>query len=489
MILAFDIGTTVLKGALLSEDGEFLSLSSRNMSLRDTLESGFYESDSGEWIESFCSVSAELLSNFDKNRLRAVVISGNGPTLVPVAKDGTFLEPVMSWIDRRGTKQSEKIGQVQDFVIDPTFYLPKAMWIADNLPEVYEKTGFFLSCPESMAFWLTGTAVTILPGLKFEKYFWSDKLLSDLGLDKNKFPDFVKPGHVTGSISKSAAAASGLPEGIPVVSAGPDFVVTLLGTAAVYPGRACDRSGTSEGINLCTETYVEDPRLMGYGHVVEPLYNVSGIISTSGKALEWIKAQLTPSGTDVSADYSVFIDAAASSPSGADGLLFLPYLAGERAPHWDPSARGAFLGLGLHHDRCDMIRAVLESTGYAMRDVIEVMTENGGRVDEMRITGGPSKSGLWNQIKADITGRRLLVPESTESELLGNLVIALRALGDTDELAASADRIVRIKDVYEPDAGRHAIYSEYFELYRESYRLLKPLFGPLAAARERTEEE
>lgn len=483
MILAFDIGTTVLKGALLTEEGEFLGLASRAMSLCDTAESGCYEAESGEWIKAFCSVSAELLADGDPGLLRAVVISGNGPTLVPVSKDGTFLEPVMSWMDRRGTKQSEKIGRLQDFVIDPTFYLPKAMWIADNLPQVYAETEFFLSCPESMAYWLTGEAVTVLPGLKFEKYFWNDKLLSAAGMDKSKFPDYVKPGHITGKINSHAAAVAGLPEGLPVVSAGPDFVVTLLGTAAVYPGRACDRAGTSEGINLCTENYVEDQRLMGYGHVVEPWYNVSGIISTSGKALEWIKAQLG------SADdsYSFFLEAAASSAAGSDGLLFLPYLAGERAPHWNPAARGAFIGLGLHHDRGDMIRAVLESTGYAMRDVIEVMAETGGRVDELRITGGPSKSPLWNQIKADITGKRLLVPESTESELLGNLVIALRALGDTDELSESADRIVRIQNIYEPDTARNGMYSEYFQLYRDSYRNLKDIFGSLGALRKKEE--
>ena len=481
MILAFDIGTTVLKGALLTEEGEFKGLAARSMSLCDTTESGCYEAESGEWIEAFCSVTAELLADCDKNLLRAVVISGNGPTLVPVSKDGTFLEPVMSWMDRRGTAQSAKIGEVQDFVIDPTFYLPKAMWIADNLPHVYEETEFFLSCPESMAFWLTEVAVTILPGLKFEKYFWSDNLLEATGMDKAKFPDFVKPGHITGVVNKSAAALSGLPVGLPVVSAGPDFVVTLLGTAAVYPGRACDRAGTSEGINLCTESYIEDPRLMGYGHVVEPWYNVSGIISTSGKALEWLKENLNSS----KEDYGFFLEAASESAAGCDGLLFLPYLAGERAPHWDPAARGAFIGLGLHHSRGDMIRAVIESTGYAMRDVIDVMAENGGRVDELRITGGPSKSELWNQIKADITGRRLLVPESTESELLGNLAIALRSLGDTDELSECADRIVRIKDTYEPDAARHSMYSEYFELYRESYRNLKDIFGSLGAIRNK----
>ena len=479
MIIVFDIGTTVLKGAVLTGEGGFVSFASRTLSFCDTAESGCYEAESGEWIEAFCSAASELLMNVDASGLRAVVISGNGPTLVPVAADGTFLEPVMSWMDRRGTEQSKRIGEMQDFVIDPTFYLPKAMWIADNLPGVYEQTNVFLSCPESMAYWLTGEAVTILPGLKFEKYFWSDELLSKTGMDKDKFPAFVKPGHLTGRVSSSASTLSGLPEGLPVVSAGPDFLVTLLGTAAVRPGRACERAGTSEGINLCTESYVEDPRLMGYGHVVEPLYNVSGIISTSGKALEWIRDRLD----SADRDYNSFLEPATEARAGCDGLVFLPYLAGERAPHWDPAARGAFIGLSLGHGRGEIIRSVLESTGFAVRDVIDVMAENGACVNELRITGGPSKSGLWNQIKADITGRRLLVPESSESELLGNLVLGLRALGDDSGLADCADRVVRIRDVYEPDLSKYEMYTDLFEVYKESYRKLKGIFSDLAEFR------
>ena len=478
MILVFDIGTTVLKGALLTGQGVFRGFASRPMSLCSTAESGCYESDSGEWITAFRQVAEELIGAAGSSEIRAAAVSGNGPTLVPVSRDGTFLEPIMSWMDRRGTAQSKKLQDMLGYWLDPTFYLPKAMWIADNLPSVYEQTEYFLSCPESMAYWLTGEAVTVLPGVRFKKYFWTEELLTRLELDSDKFPPFVKAGHITGKVTAKAASESGLPEGLPVISAGPDFVVTLIGTAAVYPGRACDRAGTSEGINLCTAEFIEDRRLLAYGHVVEPYYNLSGIISTSGKAVEWIKDKLDC----INLDFDEFFMGAEKVAPGSDGLLFLPYLTGERAPIWDPAARGAFIGLSLGHGRAEMVRAVLESIGYAMRDVIDVMTEIGGKVEELRITGGPSKSDLWNQIKADITGCRILVPESTESELLGNLVLALRALGDEESLAEAADRIVKIKKTFEPDPYRHEIYSGYFDLYRASYRGLKDIFSGLNTA-------
>lgn len=484
MIAAYDIGTTVLKGALLSEEGEFLAFSSRKLEMINTGKPGYYEADPHQWKQAVNEITTENLAAVGPGSdVRAAIISGNGPTLVPVSHSGEFLSPVMSWMDRRGTAETARIKEVSGRYLDPTFYLPKALWLAKNRPDVYAETGHFLSCPESLLFWLTGEAVTVLPGSHFLQYFWDKKLLGDLGLDSDKFPEFTKPGKLTGTVSAAGALASGLPQGMPVISAGADFIVSLLGTGAVYPGRACDRAGTSEGINLCTEITISDPRLMWYGHVVEPWYNISGIISTSGRAFDWIK-DVTGAGSLRNDELDAEADQARP---GADRLLFLPYLTGERAPLWDPNARGAFIGLGLNHTRKEMVRAVLESVGFAMRDVIEVMAEHGAQIDDLRITGGPSKSALWNQIKADITGKNLLVPESTESELLGDLALALYGLGDTDNLAETADSIVKISKIYEPRKENRGLYEDMFELYRGSYNGLKNIFSNLA--RKENEEK
>ena len=477
MIATYDIGTTVIKGALLAENGEFLAYSSQTLDMVKNGVAGHYEADPLQWKQAFREITAHNLKQVGPGAdVRAAIISGNGPTLVPVSHNGEFLSPVMSWMDRRGTAETARIKEVSRQYLDPTFYLPKALWLAKNRPDVYAETEHFLSCPESMLFWLTGEAVTILPGSHFLQYFWDDALLESLSLDRAKVPGFSKPGKMIGKVSDAGAAASGLPQNLPVISAGADFVVSLLGTGAVYPGRACDRAGTSEGINLCTEIKIADSRLMWYGHVVEPWYNISGIISTSGRAFDWVK-DVTGAGNMRNDE----LDAeAAQARPGADRLLFLPYLTGERAPLWDPNARGAFIGLGLNHTRKDMVRAVLESVGFAMRDVIEVMAEHGARIDDLRITGGPSKSALWNQIKADITGKNLLVPESTESELLGDLALALYGLGDTDDLAETADSIVKISKVYEPCVETRGLYEDMFGLYRGAYGGLKDIFSSLS---------
>lgn len=481
MILAFDFGTTVLKGALLSEKGELKRFSSRELEMVQKKNGGLYEADPVQWKSSFKQIAAELLSERDViPSIRAVAVSGNGPTLVPVGMGGESLNPVMSWMDRRATAEARLIKEMGDFYIDPTFYLPKALWLYRNMPDIYEKTRYFLSCPESIIFWLTGEAITILPGSRFEKYYWSPELIGKLGLDNSKFPEFAKPGTSPGRVTAVGAAESGLPEGIPVVASGPDFIVSLLGTATVSPGRACDRAGTSEGINLCTESFITDPRLMGYGHVIEPWFNVSGIISTSGRALDWIKNVVSSRDQE----YKDFLGKIGGISPGSNRLIFLPYLAGERAPIWDPEAAGAFVGLRLSHGKEEMVKAVLESTGYAMRDVIEVMAENGAEITDLRLTGGPSMSDDWNQIKADITGKNLLVPESTEAALIGDLALALHAIGDSDNLADTAERLVRIKKVYEPRREKREIYNDMFNIYRKTYIGLKQVFNQLANIKE-----
>jgi len=477
MILVFDIGTTVLKGALLSEEGEFRCLASRSLKMTQSSKVDYYEADTAQWKMAFREISTELLAGQGvASLIRAVAVSGNGPTLVPVDSRGEFLKPVMTWMDRRGTAESAAIREVQNFYLDPTFYLPKALWLANHRPDIYERTRHFLSCPESITFWLTGEAATVLPGSHFERYFWNDELLEKLGLDNSKFPGFVKPGTIIGKVTASGSIKSGLPVNIPVVAAGPDFIVSQLGTASVYPGRACDRAGTSEGINLCTQNYITDTRLMGYGHIIEPWFNISGIISTSGRAQDWIINAFGYSHLNK----EEFLDETMGVSPGSDKLLFLPYLAGERAPIWDPDAKGAFIGLGLNHGRSEMVKAVLESIGYAMRDILEVMSENGANISELRITGGPAKSAVWNQIKADITGKNILAPESTESELLGDLFLALHSLSDSDNLADTADSMVRIKRIYEPRKENIYIYNEMFNIYRESYSGLKSVFNSLA---------
>jgi xylulokinase len=479
VILTFDIGTSLLKGGIFDASGVLRCRAEVPLHLSDREDPLMHEADANNWISALSLVTAQLElpgASGRRGRIEAVVVSGNGPTLVPVDAKGGPLDFAMTWLDRRGVEEARMIAEVTGRYVDPTFYLPKALWIFRNRPEVYRKTRHFCTCPEFVDLFLTGVARTVLPSEQFTPYIWTPETIERLGMDPQKFPPFIRPGEIVGEVRQEAEELLGIPAGTPVVAGGPDFVMTLLGTATVRPGRVCDRAGTSEGINLCAEQAVEDNRLLCLPHIIKGYTNISGIISTSGKALSWFK---TISGQG-NLDYESLFEDICQVPPGSRSLVFLPYLAGERAPLWDPYARGTFIGLTVNHGRKEMTRAVVEAVGFAIRDVVEVMEENGLEIGELRVTGGQAKSPLWNQIKADITQRKILVPEVQDSELLGDACIGLFALGNYKSLVAASDSLVRIGRSYNPTPELRELYDRLFGLYRASYRGLKEVFSSLA---------
>jgi xylulokinase len=485
MVLAVDVGTTALKAGLFDEAGLLAARAEVPVHLSDREEPLRHEADANNWIGALALAAAQL--QLARSPPEAVVVSGNGPTLVPVGGDGRPLDFAMTWLDRRGVEEARLAAEATGRYVDPSFYLPKALWLFRHKPRLYRDTRHFLSCPEFVDFYLTGEACTVLPSEPFQPYMWTPQALERLGMDPGKFPPFVRPGADIGRVRAQAEEVLGIPAGTPVFAGGPDFIMTLLGTATTSPGRTCDRAGTSEGVNLCTRAPVADRRLLCLPHIIEGFWNVSGIISTSGKALDWFKNAVGGQAGGAVADYDGLFEEVCQVPPGARGLLFLPYLAGERTPLWDPYARGCFIGLTASHGRPEMARAVVESVGFAIRDAIEVMAESGLAVGEMRVTGGQARSPLWNQIRADITGRRILVPEILDSELLGCGIVGLFALGRHRSLEVAAEALVRIRRVHEPRPALAEPYGELFRLYRQSYRGLKDVFASLS--RVQFEEE
>jgi xylulokinase len=473
VILAFDIGTSSVKGGIFSGEGAPLARAEvpvRSKQGRNPLE---HEVEAGQWIEALRSLAGRL--KLAGKSFAALLVSGNGPTLVPVAASGRCLLPAMTWMDRRAQEEAALIASAAGRQLDASFYLPKAVWIQRRRPEIYKQTAYFLTCPDYIDYVLTGEALTVLPDKGFSKLLWEPDLLAALNLEAAKFPPFVAPGVYIGRVTEAGAEATSLPRGTPVYSGGPDFSMSLLGTGAVRPGRACLRSGTSEGLNLCTEDPVSDRRLISLPHIVPPYHNVSGIVSTSGAALDWLARVLGSS----EPDYRRIFAEIQNVPEGARRLLFLPYLAGERSPHWDPLARGSFIGLTLRHGRAEMLRAAAEAVGFALRDIMAVMEENHLKVRELRVTGGQARSGVWNQIKADITQRRLLLPDCNDSELLGAACLGLAALKRHSRPAEAAEAVVKIAAEYEPRPQAERVYSELFHLYQEAYSRLKELFVSL----------
>jgi len=468
MLLTVDIGTSVFKSAVWDFAGNRLAFASAPLSfgLGDGTR---HETDGGQWLRAFGECCIKLGAAVPPASLEALAICGNGPTLVPVLGGPSVGEGAPSvpaakarlWLDRRAQEAARLVSAAVGSFVDPGFLLPKALDIKTNEPELYEKTRHFLGCPELLAYALTGEAKTVFPSDGFERWFWTGGVLERLGLDGEKFPPFVRPGEAFGGLAPSAAALFGFRPGIPVISGGPDFIAAILGSGAVRPGQACNRTGTSDGINACTQTKVDDGRLMCYGHPVKPFWNLSGIVSTTGRAVEWARDLL---GIE---SFESFFLLAQTAPAGSGGAVFLPYLAGERAPVWDPDARGRMCGLGLSTGRAELARSVLEGINFATRDILEIMEEAGAPVDELRVAGTATGSDLANKIKADVTGKPVLVPEQKEAELLGLLAIGSCALGRHASFAEAAGALVRVGRTFEPARETAKLYEDLFGEYRK----------------------
>ena len=466
MLLAIDIGTSVFKSAVWDFEGNRLAFAAAPLSI--SLSDGLrHEADSAQWLRAFEGCCQSLGAQTPLAAVEAVVISGNGPSMTPVfnlpdytGKDlHVSAAPARLWLDRRATEAAAQVSALLGGFVDASFYLPKALDIKTNEPQLYAQTKYFLGCSEFLAYALTGEARTVFPSDGFERWFWDDAALDHFGLDREKFPRFIRPCETYGGLAPSLAARFGFASGIPVISGGPDFFAAILGTGVVRPGQVCDRAGTSEGINACTADRITDRRLMSYRHPVAQFWNLSGIVSTTGKAIEWGCRLL---GIET---YDDFFALAGTAQAGAGGLVFLPYLAGERAPVWDPAARGVLRGLGLSTGRPEFARSVLEGISFAIRDIITIMEEAGAAAAELRVAGAASASAILNRIKADITGKPVLVPQQKEAELLGLAIIGSCALGKNASFAEAASALVHIESEWLPNKENAALYEDLFGEY------------------------
>ncbi len=406
-------------------------------------------------------------------------MSGNGPTIVPLLNEAraegglitTHSAKARLWLDRRASQEAQEVSTLMGSYIDASFFLPKVLYLKREDPLLYEQTQYFLPCSDYINYLFTNAVGATLHAEDGAKWYWTQDAIEQVALEREKFPPLIKSGELVGGVSKLAAQTFGLKEGLPLFSGGPDFIATILGAGVTRPSMVCNRSGTSEGVNLCTAAPIYDKRLLTYKHPVEPYYNLSGVISTSGKAINWAKELLLGEEGKLENFYKLI------TPNRGEELIFLPYLSGERAPIWNPDAKGVLFGLTLESSRNRVARAVVEGVCLALRDVLEVMGESGGEAAVIRVTGGPSESSLLNQMKADVTGVKVEVPTTHEAELVGLAIIGNTALGRFSSLTEGAQEMVRVGESYLPNEKMKATYDHLFKRYRSLYSALKGQWG------------
>ena len=359
------------------------------------------------------------------------------------------------------------------------------MWMRDNRPEIYRRTYKMLNAKDYILFKLTGNFVTEPSDasswclMDQKKQQWSDTLLELAELPKDKLPELRRSVDIAGTVTKEAAALTGLLEGTPVVCGGGDTCCAAVGKGIVKEGVANCCMGTSSWISVAAKEPVcdEGMTVINWAHIVPGYILPNGTMQTGGAALSWAVDNLykdTPA--DKNQIYASVNDEAAASPVGAKDLMFLPYLMGERSPRWNDKAKGMFAGLTLQHDRGDMVRAVLEGVGYNLDIILRTMLENGCQIDKLVMVGGGARNRAWRKILSDIFGLPLQIPEDLEEATsMGAAITAgvgISAFSGFDV----AEQFVRICREKQPDMENHTAYAAYKPLYEDIYRAMEPLF-------------
>lgn len=474
LFLGLDLGTSGLKVGVFDISGNRLASANADYQTL-TPYAGWKEQNPQEWWTACTDATRQVLNKVDSTSVSAICVVGQSPALVCVDKSGESVRPAVIWSDQRAVKEgleiTQRLGPFAQFSL-----LPRLLWLKRNEPVAYHRTRWIFESFEYIAFKLTGKVAAIA----VSEHVWSERHIGALGLEPDKLPtNRVRFGETYGPLLPAAASAWGLRQGLPVIAGTIDAFAAWIGTATVSKGQLCNTAGTSEGIAVVWDKPLSEPqmRAVSVPHVIGKDWIVGGAMSSGGITLDWFVRQFYPQADD---PYIAMANDASAIPAGAEGLLALPYLVGERSPIMDPQARGLFFGISEIHTRAHFSRALLESIAFAVRDVYEVIREMGVEMTEIRVGGGGARMDVLNQIKADVLGQPVLIPEVTESSQLGAAIIASWGANSFTDLSTAAEAMVKVRTVFEPDARSHAIYNQLFALYRRLYEHLKIDFATLS---------
>ncbi len=475
-VLAIDLGTTSAKGGLVALDGRVVASARRSYPIAVGDRPGWAEQDPEIWWNAVAAIGREL-AGFDGAEVVAVALDGHGPTLVAVDDDAQPTRPAITWLDTRATAELDELSAATGLRGWALGVLPAALWVERHDRDAAARSRWYLNTWEFLALRLAGRAATALvPGQAPP----SAVILREAGLASSKIAPPVAAGQVVGGLTPAAAIALGLPAGLPVVAGVVDAFASFHGAGLLAPGDAIDTGGMSGGFGV----YWSDP-VEARGSFCTPaplpgLHVVGGAMAATGRALDWFRDDIL--GGSMTTD--ALIDEAGLVAPGADGLVFLPYLAGERSPIWDPLARGAFVGLTVRHGRGHMTRAILEGAALAIRHVAEPILAAGVTVRDVRVCGGPARSATWNQIKADVTGFTVAVPHELETAVVGSGILGAVGIGAYRDLPSAIGAMTWFDGRIEPRPEVRARYDELFRVYRDLYPALKTILSPLAPAAE-----
>ena len=496
--LGIDVSTTGAKALLIDGDGKVLGTATSPYPL-STPRPLWSEQDPADWWAGTVSSIRQVLEEegVSGNQVEAVGLTGQMHGLVLLDGSGNVLRPAILWNDQRTAEQcdeiTERVGLDDLLSIAGNraltgFTAPKVLWVQEHEPDVYGRVAHLLLPKDYVRYRLTGHYATDKAGAAGTLLFdveardWSRAILDALDIPAQWLPRTYEGPEVTATISGAAAEATGLAAGVPVVGGGGDQAAQAVGVGAVRSGVIALTLGTSGVVFAPAAEPIIEPRgrLHAFCHALPPGsgagWHLMGVMLSAAGSLRWYRDTLLPGES-----YEDVTGPAADVAPGAEGLIFLPYLTGERTPHPDPLARGAFVGLTVRHTRAHMTRALLEGVGFGLRDNMELMREAGlGEVDQVRISGGGARSALWRQILSDILNTPLARVNVTEGASHGAALLAGVGAGAWATVKAACEQTVRVVETTTPRRDQAAFYSGLYPEYQALYPRLKPSFEAVA---------
>jgi sugar (pentulose or hexulose) kinase len=503
-LLGIDVGTTSMKAIVYDEKGSPLATGSQEYNLH-TEAYGIVETDPEIYFSSLKNVMVQIFSQLDKNdnNIQALAISSQAESFITIDEKGKPLRNTIVWLDSRSKKEvsliEKKFGVENIYyttgspVVDTTWASTKLLWMKENEPDLFKNIYKVLFVEDFLIYRLTGNfaanGALYCSSLLYDinKNVWWEDMLDFLGLKTEQFCNLYPSGVKVGVVKKEVAKELGFSNEPIVVSGGMDQACGCIGTGNVSSGIVTENTGSSLNISVTIDKPIFDPkrRVPCQTHVLKGKYIYLPWCTTAGMALKWFRdnfceeqiKQAKLEGKDV---YDVLTWQVHKIPAGSNGIVILPHLSGAMSPEMDGDAKGVICGLSLSSTRDHVIRAFMESIAYMSRANIELLEEAGIEVKEIILSGGASNSKIWNQIKADVFGKKVKTIKNQESCCLGAAILAGVGVGIFKSAQQACKMIISEGDVYEPDHKKVGIYREYYDTYKQLYLKLKPLFKTIA---------
>jgi xylulokinase len=496
-LLGLDVGTGGSRAIVVADDGQVIASATRDHAPFRSPRTGWAEHDPDDWWRASSEAVRAVVSATGKDPIRALGLSGQMHGAVLLDAAGDVLRPAIIWCDQRTGVEcrelTERIGahRVVELTANPAltgFTLPKLLWVRRHEPAIWSKVCSVLLPKDYVRLQLTGERATDMADASGTLLFdvanrrWSDAMLRETGIDCGWLPAAFEGPTVTGVISSAAAAETGLRTGLPVVAGGGDQAAGAIGMGVVRPGTVSVTIGTSGVVFAATDAPARDPlgRVHTFCHAVPGRWHVMGVTQAAGLSLRWFRDTFGVADASRGDAFDSLAEEASRAGAGADGVLWAPYLMGERTPHRDPGARAALVGLAASHTRAHIVRAILEGVAFSQRDSFEILAAMRVPVDRVLLGGGGARSPLWRQIHADVLGVPVGTLRAEEGAAFGAALLAGVGAGVWPSVETACDQTVVLAGETRPNPANVRVMAEQYRRYRALYPALRQVIGPAA---------